>query len=159
MGIILGLDVSSVSTGYAILKHGRLYKRLDIYYGLMKFSSKSPHPERLSLFREQLQDILIAVEPDVVSIEDVFVGRNAKTSILLGKYSGVACEVVYTTLGIEPIIIDNKAVKKIIGSKDKEDTFRIITEKFNLNDFVFGQMHDVTDALATAVCASRAAGR
>ena len=150
---VLGFDVSSSSTGWAVIKSGRFYKRKGKDYGIISFSKKLSHSNRLSLLRVECTRIIEKVKPDIVIIEDVFVGRNPKTTILLSRYSGVVIESVYSTLKKDPIIFTVKEIRKIIGSQDsKEESFKFIKKKFKLSsNWQFKSHNDIIDGLAAAL--------
>ena len=79
---ILGLDVSSISTGYCIFSNGRLTKSTC---GLIQPNPKKSYGERLYTFEVELKKILKKYKPDEVIIEDIFKGRNIFLHLIFGK--------------------------------------------------------------------------
>lgn len=149
-GVILGLDVSSSSTGYAVLRNGRWTKSATSF-GKIKIPSSLPLSQRLVQFRDSLQEVILKVKPTHIIIEDVFSGRNVATMKLLARFNGVAVELSRRLLGKDPTITLTAAVRSGLAcGKSKEEAFSFICKKYKL-DWTFNTMNDVTDALALAL--------
>ena len=88
--IVLGLDLSSVRSGWAIIKNGRFYNRLDIDYGFISPPKKFSAGEKLTYFREILIEVLSRNIIDIICLEDVFALRNVNTLKVLCEYRGIA---------------------------------------------------------------------
>lgn len=87
MSIILGIDPGSTITGYAVLEGGaqpRLVAADCIRLPRADFAV------RLGLIFERLTDVIETYSPDEVSIEDVFMARNAGSALKLGQARGAA---------------------------------------------------------------------
>lgn len=150
MAIILGLDVSSISTGWAILKHGRFYKREGVDYGIIKGNPKLKPANRLSLFRKEIAEIISKTKPDYIVIEDTFSGPNRKTFKVLCRFGGVAMEVSRTIGGVEPIIVPVTSLRAVWGTQVKKEIFNKVVSKYKLDHFEFDRDNDITDAIAIA---------
>jgi len=148
--IILGLDVSSSSTGWAVVKNGRFYKREDVDYGFIKGKLKVGPAEKLSSFKDRLRSLINDIEPDYIVVEDVFYGRSAKTFKVLSRYSGVTLDTCWDILNSEPIIVLPTAVRSVWGAQNKKEIFDIIVKKYEL-DWTFKKYNDITDAIALAI--------
>jgi len=149
--IVLGLDISSSSTGWAVLKHGRFYNRKGIDYGMIKPPKKLELSEKLVYFRTELIHLLETIQPDIAVTEDVFFFKNPKTLKLLSKFHGVAAEAVRDTIDFPIGVHTVKAIRSVIGTQGKEETFSEIVEKFKLVGWEFSKLNDVTDAIAVAL--------
>jgi len=148
--VILALDVSSSSTGYAVLRSGR-WRNLDKNYGLIKIPTTHSLPKRLVLFRNELHALIKRIKPTHVIIEDVFSGRNAATMKLLARFNGVAIELCRRTLRRDPQVALTATVRAGIGcGRGKRDAFDYISKRYRL-DWSFNKMNDVTDALVLAL--------
>jgi Holliday junction resolvasome RuvABC endonuclease subunit len=121
MSVILGLDVSSVSTGWAILKNGRFYKREGVDYGTIKTTNKDSMSKRLSVFRDELESILVGNKPDIIIMEDTHLSKFVNTLKVLVRFGAVAQEISWRTLNIDPILVQVKLARTVIGSQDKEE--------------------------------------
>lgn len=149
--VVLALDVSSSSTGYAVLRSGR-WNKSSVSYGLIKPpKGVVPLGQKLVYLRDEIQKLLRRVKPDVVVIEDVFSGRNVSTMKLLARFNGVAIEVSRRYLKKEPVIALTTKVRAFLEcGRKKEDAFAYICKRYNL-DWSFSKMNDVTDALCLAL--------
>jgi crossover junction endodeoxyribonuclease RuvC len=148
--VILALDVSSSSTGFAVLRQGR-WNKSSVSYGLVKIPSGIPLGQRLVSFRDEIQKLLRSVKPDAIVIEDVFSGRNVSTMKLLARFNGVAVEVSRRYLKQEPLIALTTQVRAFLEcGRTKEDAFKYICSRYNL-DWSYNKMNDVTDALCLAL--------
>lgn len=144
----LGLDISSTSTGWAVLSD-RLV--LDAC-GVIDFNTKTPHKERMFILAETLATLLLEHKPDWVVIEDTFLKANVKVTKLLNKYSGVAIHTVYTKLGKDiPIaMLTPAAIRAAIFPKQKITKEYIdshMKQKYNLDPAL---PNDISDAIAAA---------
>lgn len=145
--IILGLDVSSSCTGYAVLKKGR-WRKSHSCYGKIELGSRLPISEKLSEFRKELFLLFDNVRPNKIIIEDVFSGRNVKTMKLLARFSGVAMEASHSYLSSPPTLALTAEVRSFLEcGRTKEEAFEYICSRYNL-DWEFKKMNDVADAIA-----------
>lgn len=145
---VLGLDVSSISTGYSILDNGVLLKDTC---GLIEPNPRRPYGERLQTFEISVKDLIKNNNPDLVVIEDIFKGRNAKTFKSLAMFRGVAIKAIFDMIGQDPISIMASEARKTVGVKnDKEEAFKFITNKFDL-DYEFEKHNDIADSILLAL--------
>lgn len=157
--IILGLDISSASTGYAI--YNTDHDSFD-GYGVIKFSgtgkNKKTHPQRLGLFEEKLLEVIEEYSPEYIYIEDIWGGNNKKTYKILALYHGIAYKIAYLHNEKDPIVYAPSAIRKLVangegvkmtekGRKDKEIAFEFIVGKYSYDGFVFRKHNDITDAM------------
>lgn len=164
---ILALDISSVSTGFAVLDNNKLVKK---GYGLIEMKQKL-HGERLAYFEDKVCDLFEKYEPTHFFIEDVYSGPNRKTFKILCFYHGVAHKVSFKYLKKGPQALSPSEVRKIIGKRhdiklfptrqekklkkisSKEMTFDFIKKQYRLRSFTFEKSNDVTDAIALGLSA------
>lgn len=152
--VILALDVSSSSTGYAILRKGR-WNKSQASFGIIKTPTKFTVPQRLVLFRNELHKLIKAVKPTHIIIEDVFKGRNVSTMKLLARFNGVAVELSRRQLRKDPTVVLAVEVRALLEcGRKKEEAFEYICKRYNL-DWKFNQMNDVADALCLALYAHK----
>lgn len=162
----LGLDISSVSTGWAVLSDGPAL----VDFGRLEFSKSKSVKDKLILFSSLLRQLLLTHKPfDYVIIEDTFCSKNVSTTKLLNKFSGVAIYTVYAELGdvvniasimpasirsaiSEDVInyLSSLSFKKSKNIVDKNEVFEYIIYKYKLNSLKFNTDNDITDAIAAA---------
>jgi len=148
--VLLALDISSRSTGFAVLRNGR-WNKSSKSFGLVEVSSKLSVPQRLVIFRNEMHKIIKKVMPTDIIIEDVFRGRNVATMKLLARFNGVAVELARRTLKKDPQVVLAATVRASLGcGRSKQEAFDYICSRYNL-DWNFNKMNDITDALALAL--------
>ncbi len=140
----LSLDISGSSTGWSFFSNNSS----KIEFGTITTKSKDCLAKRLTVFRNSLLKVLEKYNPEVVIMEDTFVGRNIKVNKILSKFGGVAEQLSYEVLKNQPIIINNKTVKAFFCVKSKEDLFVIIKDLCKWRGKSFNKYNDVSDAIA-----------
>lgn len=161
---ILSLDISSVSTGYAIFDNDQL-----IHYGIIDTSKIKKHSERLFNFEIQLKDIIEKWDPEVIAAEDIYKGRNPKTHKILALYHGITYKLCFQYLESDPSVLYAGEIRSIVGNaynailkkkgvKDKELTFAFIKDKYSFSSFEFKKHNDITDAIAIGLAIANILG-
>lgn len=152
MAKILGLDVSSKSTGHCIINNGRLIKST---LGSIVPDKKSSLGGKLQYFERELIKLLQKHNPDHVIIEDIFRGPNIITFKTLAMFRGVCFKTVYDELGKDPFCVMPTEARKLVGAKGvkKEDGFDFVIKKYALPGYEFDTHNDITDAMALALAA------
>lgn len=87
--IILGLDPGLGTTGWGLIRADG--NRLShIANGQMKTRAADPLPQRLATLAAQLEELLGDFGPDTAAVEEVFVNKNAQSTLKLSHARGVA---------------------------------------------------------------------
>ena len=97
-------------------------------------------------------DTIKAYEPDVLSIEEAFYGKNAKTALLMGHVRGVAM-VAGHQAGLAIHEYAARKVKSSVtgnGAADKQQVLFMVKRLLKLKEDPV--THDASDALAIAIC-------
>jgi Holliday junction resolvasome RuvABC endonuclease subunit len=143
---ILGLDVSTKSTGWFITKRS---------CGVITPDPKLSFGEKLVVFRKELEALLEKYKPDLVVIEDAYFRAgfgNIHTLKALVKFAGVAQELCASLEIQTEIITATTARKHCCGTQDspfkKKEVFGFFKKKYNLDDWTFSKHNDITDAMA-----------
>ena len=145
---ILGLDVSSTSTGYALLINGTFDKNNS---GIIIGRADGTLGISLLKFGKKLDSVFKLLKPDVIVIEDTFFHNNVHTLKVLSRYGGIAIEHSAKYLkNKEPVLIPVQKIRKLLNTETKQDTFDFINHKFYLK-WDFKEHNDITDALAVAI--------
>lgn len=87
--MILGVDPGTAITGFGVVasmpaRTGRL-----VECGVLRTRTADELPTRLRHIYEGLTELLERHRPDVVAVEGVFYGSNARTTVVLGHARGV----------------------------------------------------------------------
>jgi len=163
---VLGLDLSTNSTGWAILESGDSSPVLK-EHGLLTFASVTNTKQSLLLFSSTLANVINKLKPfDIIVIEDTFVAKNVKTTKILNRVAGVAILTSFIHSPQSQIlmipVMSLRAAKypklklpEAIASKigyaadkriDKKIVQRAIMYEYGLN----GIKDDITDAIVAA---------
>lgn len=106
--VIIGFDVSTVSTGWAVLDGNKL-----IDYGSINI--KGEMPERLIGTRAQVVELIKKYNPKYSGIEDMIAMRNGKVTKLLNMFSGVVWEACISN-GVKKVyFVQSSSAKKHMG--------------------------------------------
>jgi len=149
--IILGIDPGLTVTGYGVIRsEGNRIAPLD--WGAIR-SGSGPLAERLVGIYTELTAVILKHKPDLASVEDIFLGRNPRSALLMGHARGVAllaaahqkvpvCE--YPTAVIKQSVVGG-------GRAAKEQVSYMVIRLLGLGGDVKLQA-DAADALAAALC-------
>ncbi len=143
---ILGLDISTKSTGWFITKRS---------CGTICPAPKASFEEKLVVFRIELDHLLMKYSPDLVVIEDAYYRAgfgSIHTLKALVKFAGVAQELC-ASKGIQTEIITATTARKYCCGRSgqkvtKRDVFDFFVEKYDLDDWTFNKHNDISDAMA-----------
>ena len=152
--VILGIDPAIRTTGYGVISAdpaaGGSMTILDC--GVIRNKPAMPHTECLRRLHGGISELISLYHPDCAVLEDPFVGRNAKTAIILGMARGG----ILTALAGKnvPAYAYNPSVAKRAaagsGGADKERIAFLLAAEFGIS--VERIPLDSTDALALAMC-------
>lgn len=86
--IILGLDPGLGTTGWGVIrKEGNRLSHID--NGEIETDPKLPLANRLVLLDEKLRVVIEHFRPNTAAVEEVFVNKNAQSTLKLGQARGV----------------------------------------------------------------------
>lgn len=146
--IILGIDPGSRFLGFGAIQFEKNVLK-PLQYGVLKFDIEAPLTERLLQIGKGVDELLKDYKPQQVSIEKIFLGKNADSAFKLGHARGV---VVYEALrnNVEVFEYATRLVKKgITGNGGAEkDHVRLVVQ--NLLKLPPIKSLDASDALALA---------
>ncbi|MDD5649681.1 MAG: crossover junction endodeoxyribonuclease RuvC [Candidatus Nanoarchaeia archaeon] len=127
---ILGVDISSRSTGASLIEDDKLLEYTKINpIGSMSNSAK------MYLFSVELDKILEKWQPDYIAIEDVIQVSSVSITKILARFNGIALISAYKFNKKEPKLFIPSEWKKTIGlsgSVRKCETQLFICKKYNL---------------------------
>lgn len=137
---VLSFDVSSVSTGWALITFGKPKK-----YGAIKLDKKLSISEKLVMFKLAVVGLLCEHTPDHIVVEETYL-KNVKTLKTLMQFIGVLNEASLTIVGKQIKMVSPQTVRSSFKVKTKEDAFEFVNKKFKLRAN-FDDDNDVTDAI------------
>ncbi|WNC67062.1 crossover junction endodeoxyribonuclease RuvC [Thalassotalea nanhaiensis] len=151
MSIILGIDPGSRLTGYGVIeKQGRKITYLGS--GCIKtLAAGDNHPERLQIIFAGVSELIMQFKPEMVAVEQIFMGLNPGGALKLGQARGAAI-VAATNNGIEVSEYSARQIKQAVvgtGAADKSQVQHMVKSILNLPAT---PQEDAADALAVAIC-------
>ncbi len=146
---ILGIDPGSRMTGFGVLDFSG-DRPSYIASGTIR-SPDGSFPDRLRKIFESVADVVGEYRPDIVSIESVFMARNASSALKLGHARSAA---LCATFGFEVEVFEYspREIKLAVvgtGAATKEQVQHMIVSLLKLDG---APAPDAADALAAAVC-------
>ena len=149
--IILGIDPGTTIMGFGLIKV--INKKMElIEMDELKLIKIKDHYVRLKLIFEKTIELIDKHNPDEISIEAPFFGKNVQSMLKLGRAQGVAMAAGLS----RQIPITEYSPKKIKmaitgnGNASKEQVAKMLQNLFSIKELP--KNLDSTDGLAAAVC-------
>lgn len=158
----LGLDISTTSTGWAILEQQPNSPGFTLVdYGRLDFPKEKAHKARLVVFGELISQLVRLPNNtfDYVIIEDTFVKFDPSVTKKLSRFAGVAIASITSAQPNAVVaLISPQSIKSAIfpkQKKEKEDIKIEMLTRYNLvnisdTNAVKKFCNDITDAIAIA---------
>ncbi len=147
---ILGIDPGSRRTGYGIIE-ARNSGKETAWIASGTIATTGEHNQRLKRIFAQIEKLIRQYDPDEVSIERVFVHRNADSALKLGQARAAAlCGTFEADLPVSEYAA--RYVKKAVvgkGNADKTQVQLMVRVLLGLRETPDS---DAADALALALC-------
>jgi crossover junction endodeoxyribonuclease RuvC len=148
---VLGIDPGLTRTGYGLVEktsRGPLLRAV----GVIRTEPGDPIEQRLLEVHSDLTEIIDEHHPDAMAIEQVFTNKNLRTSIAVGRASGVAI-LAAASAGLPVHEYTPTQVKSAVagfGKADKGQVQRMVAQRLGLAESP--KPADAADALAVALC-------
>jgi crossover junction endodeoxyribonuclease RuvC len=86
---VLGIDPGTAVCGFGVVRTGADRRATLVECGVVRTRAGEALPDRLMTLAGALDDLLERHRPDALALENVFLGRNARTALVLGHARGV----------------------------------------------------------------------
>lgn len=149
--VILGIDPGTNVMGYGVI-HIRKNQMNFGTLGVIDMGKIDGHPMKLKMVFEKTLELIELHNPDELSIEAPFFGKNVQSMLKLGRAQGVAMAAALYR-GIPIFEYSPKKIKLSItgnGNASKEQVALMLKNLLALKELP--KFLDATDGLATAVC-------
>ncbi|MFI5323183.1 MAG: crossover junction endodeoxyribonuclease RuvC [Thermodesulfobacteriota bacterium] len=147
---VIGIDPGSKCCGYGVLEvRGGDIKHLAS--GSIAPGAKLPLYQRLKTIYESLLIVIGEHSPNVMSVEDIFFAKNARSAIKLGEARGVVL-LAASNSGIPVSEYPATKVKLALtgrGRANKSEVQKMLSMILGISYF---ETEDASDALAVALC-------
>ena len=99
--IVLGIDPGLTKTGFGLLSISNDTPKI-IDYGIIEPNKNDSLSKRLYSIYTDMNQLIEMFNPTIVSIEDIFYGRNVKSPLLLGQARGIALSLIHISEPTRP---------------------------------------------------------
>lgn len=153
--IIMGIDSSTTSTGWAVIdtKHGGALRLID--HGTISPPKKYDTIERIIYISDKFKELLRIMKPELVVIEQMNVTTNMNTVRVL---AGLLTEIEVTLKRQQYLytLLTPSQWRKAVGIKGKKrEEFKLASQAFVLNNFYEKVNEDEADAVCIAEAGSK----
>ena len=154
--VILGIDPGVATIGFGVINAER-QKNTLIQYGTITTPAGIPLASRLLQISNDMEELIHLFQPDEMAIEELFFSTNITTGISVAHGRGVillAAEKLrvpvfeYTPIQVKQAVVG-------YGKADKKQVMLMTQRLLHMNRLP--RPDDAADALAIAICHSRAA--
>ena len=149
--VILGIDPGLTKTGFGLISIAEDEPKI-IDFGVIQPNKEDNLSKRLYTIYLDMEELIKIFSPTILSIEDVFYGRNVKSALLLGQARGIAM-LCAAKNNIPVFEYSAKKVKQSVtgnGNADKVQLQYMIKQIFKLRDLP--KPLDASDAIGIALC-------
>lgn len=151
---ILGIDPGYATIGFGLIESGHGEHRL-LQYGTITTPPELEFPKRLQMIYEDMTQLLDALQPEAVSIEELFFGHNVTTGIGVAHGRGVILLAV-TQKEIPIFEYTPMQVKQAVcgyGKAEKRQVMDMTRRLLKMKEVA--RPDDAADAIALALCHGR----
>ncbi|MCI8423792.1 MAG: crossover junction endodeoxyribonuclease RuvC [Lawsonibacter sp.] len=154
--IILGIDPGVATIGFGVLQVER-QKNTLLRYGVITTPAGLPLSSRLLQVSNDMEELLQTFMPDEMAVEELFFTKNITTGIAVAHGRGVIL-LAAEKLGVPVFEYTPMQVKQAVtgyGGADKKQVMLMTQRLLHMKSIP--RPDDAADALAIAICHSRAA--
>ncbi len=148
---VLGIDPGTAACGFGVVQRaGNRVVALD--YGWWSTPAGERPELRLKRIHDEVADLIARYSPEVVALEESFVGIDARTALSVGQARGAAL-VACANAEIPCVEYPPATVKQAVcgyGRADKAQVQRMVRAILLLDEDP--TPHHAADALAVAIC-------
>lgn len=150
--IVVGIDSGSICTGYGFVEAAG-QKLSSIAFGTIRPKTGSSLPEKIEFIFERLSSLFDQYRPEEMSLEDIFMAKNAQSALKLGQVRG-AIIVAGKLKGMKISQFSPTLVKSALtgyGRAEKSQVAFMVTKILGMREAPSSE--DASDALALAITA------
>ena len=151
--LVLGIDPGTIKMGYGLVGIGPPIRAED--YGVIGLPRSMAIEHRLYQMYTHIQNLIHIFSPDVVAVEEPFVGRGerqyAKSAMAIGQAQGLVL-IGAASQGIPVLRYAPSQVKQSIVDYGGASKLQVQETVCNLLNLGSNPDSDAADALAIAIC-------
>jgi crossover junction endodeoxyribonuclease RuvC len=150
--VILGIDPGTAVTGYGVVARGDGGEVRLRECGVIRTSAGTPLMDRIREIYDATSALIDRHRPSIVSVEDVFQGKNAKSALKLGHARGA---ILLAAAHAEIAVAEYapREIKKAVvgsGSATKDQVGFMVQQQLRLK--AAPTPADAADGVAAALC-------
>lgn len=151
---ILGIDPGYATIGFGLIEAQRGQCRM-INYGAITTPAGIPFPRRLAILFDDMTRLLTELQPQAVSVEELFFGNNTTTGIDVAHARGVILLTIEKA-GVPIYTYKPSQVKQAVAGYGKATKLQVMDMTRRLLHLPgVPRPDDAADALALAICHAR----
>ncbi|MCX7771152.1 MAG: crossover junction endodeoxyribonuclease RuvC [Proteobacteria bacterium] len=147
--IILGIDPGLRKTGFGIVeKRGQEYRLINA--GVIRLDKLSDLHDRLLKLFFEIENLIKEFNPNCISLEKAFVGKNARSAFMIGEARAV-CIVAGRKANLPVYEYPTRSIKQGLtgfGGAEKKSVKHMVKVILKINGEI---SDDASDALAIAI--------
>lgn len=150
--VVLGIDPGTAVTGYGVVHQDADGKVSLLECGVIRTAASEPLPQRIREIFLGIQEIILRFRPQAVSVEDVFQGKNVRSTLTLGHARGA----ILLAAALQDISIAEYSPREIksavvgTGNATKDQVGYMVQKQLRLKDSP--SPADAADGVAAALC-------
>ena len=150
--LVLGVDPGTAVTGYGLVARGEGGAVALVECGVIRTSPDHVLADRIREIYEAIVALIVRHQPFVMSVEDVFHGKNAQSALKLGHARGA----ILLAAALHEVAVAEYAprqIKKAVvgsGNATKDQVGFMVKQKLKLKEPP--KPADAADGVATALC-------
>lgn len=155
---VLGIDPGTRVMGFGLIDfEGGLHTLRE--FGSVTINASKRFEKRLQCIHKETEQLILRFKPDLMAVEEVFVCKNAKTTLKLGHARGVSL-LAAAQHGIVVFEYAPREIKQAVvgkGGASKEQVRWMMSQMLRIPLATLDQ--DAADGLAVALCHGLRQGR
>ena len=148
----MGVDPGTAVTGFGVIRVDRRRRAELIQCGVVRTSAKASLVSRIQEIYESVVELIAEYRPAVMSVEDVFQGKNVRSALTLGHARG-AIVLAGALQDVEVVEYTPREIKKAIvghGNASKDQVANMVQHHLRLRSAP--KPNDAADGVAAALC-------
>lgn len=149
---VVGIDPGTAVTGYGVVSRQNGSGLVLLECGVVRTTPKADLADRIREIFQEIESVLDRFHPEVVSVETVFHGKNARSALVLGHARG-AILLAASLRRLEIREYSPREIKKaVVGTGDatKDQVGFMVQERLRLK--TPPRPADAADGVAAALC-------
>jgi len=150
--VVLGVDPGTAVTGYGVVRRGEDGRVSLLECGVIRTAASESLPDRIRDIFLGIQEVIQRFQPEAVSVEDVFQGKNVRSALTLGHARGA----ILLAASLQEISIAEYSPREIksavvgTGNATKDQVGFMVQKQLRLKSPPTPA--DAADGVAAALC-------